>query len=216
MRSFVRNDNKVLVVVLCALTVVMIGLIVGITVVKVNRYNESISGGQSDGSGGQGDGYMAGTTKPMGLDDEGDENDDEGEGGSEQGGESETENAERVQRWFDEAEDVRNGFDGMTLEDALAYIEQRAEEKDDLDDAFNIRIIKVNVLYYYEMYDEALAELNRVEHPEDLALWNQEEYYNMLYLTSIALGDEEAAEGYAELWREANYKRTGGPKGVED
>ena len=215
MKSFVRDDNKVLVVVLCALTVVMVGLIAGIALVNANRASEPVSGESQDGgSGGQSEGYMAGTTKPMGLDDNGEgENNSGGDG---QDGGNVADDAERIQGWIAEAEDVRNGFDGMTLEDALAYIEQRAAEKDDPDDAFNIRLVKVNVLYYYEMYEEALAELKRVERPEDLTLWNQEEYYNMMYMVSLELGDEEAAGEYAKLWREVNYKRTGGPTGVED
>jgi hypothetical protein len=38
----------------------------------------------------------------------------------------------------------------------------------------------------------------------------------MMYMVSLKLGDEKAAEEYARMWREVNYKRTGGPAGVED
>ena len=40
-----RDGNKILVGVLCALTVIMVGLIVAITAVKVGRYSEIADGG---------------------------------------------------------------------------------------------------------------------------------------------------------------------------
>ncbi|MBR2803002.1 hypothetical protein IKE19_00245 [Candidatus Saccharibacteria bacterium] len=200
-----RDGNKILVGVLCALTVIMVGLIVAITAVKVGRYSEIADGGgyNQDSNPDEQDEIKEGegTTAPVVVD-----GDDEDGGGDVSGEPDETEEEQlQVENQIAIEDAIKQYIRGLSVDDALVYLDGQIENVGSADEKFSMRLIKINVLNNDEQYEAALAEAQKIENVDKLNKWNKIEYYNMMAYTYQMLGDTEKENEYGAQYIQA-YK----------
>ena len=196
------NEKSILMVILCILVVLIIGLAIGIIVASVNRNNGNSIVIPVGADGKAEEGFVAGGTAPMGLDDEDDEE-----------GEFTEEDAKKAAEWMSEFDEVCDYVYEMSFTDAMNYVEGKINEKDNPDDIFNMRLIKMNLMTNDGAYQNALQESENIK-PEELSLWNQERYYNAMRYIYQMLGDEEKAQEYIDLFSDVNLRITGGASGA--
>ena len=202
------NQKNILMAVLAVLIFLIVVMSIVIALV-INR-NYSGDGGGSGGSNGGSSGTyidtsgyeMAGTSEPIGLEEDYYED-----------GEQTVEDSARIDEWVSESADVREKIYDMSLSEAMSYIDGKIAEKADPDDAFNMQAIKINVLMNAEMYSQALEEANKITNVSQLSLWNQEEYYNTMHWIYEGLDNKEKADEYVDLWYKTYIRRTGGASG---
>ena len=206
-----RENNKFWIIILCALFVVMVGLIVGIVAVSVGKN----SGTTGDNGSQEEDGIQSGegVVEPLiigGDNGEGESEDGEGnEGdgvGEDTGSPNETEEEqEQVQEQVAVENSVKDYIRQMSVEEALEFLDTRIEIASGADEMFSMRLIKINVLNNASRHEDALAEAEKINNVEELSKWNKCEYYNMMAYTYQVLGDAEKENEYGEKYIQA-YK----------
>ena len=206
-----RDDNKILIIVLCVLTVVMVGLIIGVVTAGINKYNQSISVDQNSDSNEQSDdgdseiAQLDGSTEPMDITDEAGQ---EGEG---EGNDTDVSiDTNQIEIWLEKADTIKARVSTMSVEDALLYLDSLIDGVSDINEKFNIRTLKINVLNNANRSVDALAVITDNSDLSELDLWMKYNYYEAICTTYRLLGYseehsvclDERSEMYKTLWGE--------------
>lgn len=225
MEKHKRNENKILISILCVLFVLIVGLIIGIVVVDNTKKNDDESSQEGTS---QNDNNNPGGNSGNSGNNNGAENGDGDEDGSEDvatvgtaepmtGGSSDLpidQEQEQIQKQVRKTAEMQNYVQNISRDDAMKYVDGQISSTDDSNDKFNIQLFKVNLYINAGNIEGALkVATEEIGDVSGLILWNQKSYYDVMARIYSYMDDQESVNKYRQLSQEIYDKLFDGGEG---